>query len=171
MNRCGKRLALGVMTVGLAVVLVLAIAYRKPILDHLQAWRFQLTTETETIETAEQPHERGWWIDGKSYATQEDLLRRLESDSGIPVVMVANFPWQARWQERLWKILPSGAVFTAADSLQCLRAVGWHVLEQRFPRRAYVVLSTEDPMQRIAETSAIDEADETPLVPSGDAAR
>ena len=49
MNRRGKRLALGVMAVGVAVVLVLAVAHWSTIRDHVEAWQFQLTTQTETI--------------------------------------------------------------------------------------------------------------------------
>ena len=50
MNRRGKRLTLGVMAVGLAVVLVLAIAHWSTVRDHVEAWWFQLTKKTATIE-------------------------------------------------------------------------------------------------------------------------
>ena len=56
MNRRGKRIAFTVAATGLAVVLVVGILYRHAIRDHLQAWHFQLTRETTTIEPEPEMH-------------------------------------------------------------------------------------------------------------------
>jgi len=138
MNRRGKRLAFTVAAAGLVVVLGLAIAHWKTILEHVEAWRFQLTRETVTITPAP----------GGFSPIQDDLavcLRVLATDSGLPVIhdtaldrfvaLVARYP-------------PGPAIrscLTKDEALRHLRSKGWRVIEQRFPRRAYVVM---DPAAR-----------------------
>jgi hypothetical protein len=107
MNRRGKRLTLGVMAVGLAVVIVLVIAHWGTVRDHVEAWHFQLTRETESMDPAP-------W------------------DSGPPLVF-------APAETVSWPALPAKAWHTA-DLAVTLGASGLRVLEQRFPRRAYVVI-------------------------------
>jgi hypothetical protein len=50
MKRRGKRLAFTVAATGGAVLLVLVVANWRTVRDHAEAWWFQLTRETETIE-------------------------------------------------------------------------------------------------------------------------
>jgi hypothetical protein len=122
MNRRGKRLTLGVMAAGLAVVLVLAIAYRKPILEHIEAWRFQLTRETVTVEP-------------------EDMKNGKVKPPEIDQVIFYFLPG---FLDRPIIFAPKDAVLITGlvpdDFREMLKAKSYRVLEQRFPRRAWVVI-------------------------------
>ena len=50
MNRRGKRIAFTVAATGAVVLIVLVILYRDAVRDHVEAWQFQRSTETMTIE-------------------------------------------------------------------------------------------------------------------------
>jgi hypothetical protein len=147
-----RRVTIAAAVLGVGVVAVLAVAHWGTVRDHVEAWHFQLTLRTAQINPGEQLHEFEWWRHNPVQATQGSLLRRLANDSGMPVVMLADFPWRAALVQLEWQ---SGSeVFSAADSLQCLRAIGWRIVATEFPRRTYVVLSTEDPLQWILRSDS-----------------
>jgi hypothetical protein len=150
MNRRGKRLTLGVMVVGLAVVVGLAIAHWGTVRDHVEAWHFQLTYRNETITpgfrkpTEDQPTVGLEYytvaLEYYEYSTPT-LFRLLAEHSGLPVIHppqeikeVYSSPTELAFQ--------SGEP-TVEEVRRLLQANGWCVIEQRFPRRAYVVIWDE----------------------------
>jgi hypothetical protein len=148
MNRRGKRLTFGVMAVGLAVLLSLAIAHWSTVRDHLEVWHFQLTRETVTIASAtpfefdnylyaEGEPEPLIQLDGCLLALAADLSRSVVFDSAL----------EPSNRVLLWNV-EGGIPVTGTVSLTALkhlRAGGFRVLEQRFPRRAYIVILDESP--------------------------
>jgi hypothetical protein len=154
MNRRGKRLALGVMAVGLAVVLVLAIAHWDTVRDHVEAWTFQLTRKTKTIEPGRGSGTRlegepgiSCGMDGLSadprVASSKEFLEFLATSANTPVVVAPG----SRQSVIVWGIAegsPRGSLHATADGpaqlLGILHEQAWRVLEQRFPRHAYVVI-------------------------------
>lgn len=136
MNRRGKRITLGVVAVGLTMVLGLAVAYRKPILEHVEAWHFQLTRKTETVEpdplyagaSKFVPHSGSFSL----YLAQGDLLRLLADCAEVPVVLEAKQPPGYQKLRR--------GYITAEVALREFRDQGWHIVAQRLPRRAYIVV-------------------------------
>ena len=144
MNRRGKRLTLGVMAVGLAVILVLGIVHRDAVRDHVKAWHFQLTRETRTIEPnpaagrTTEYNQTSFFSRHQSRLSEErveaplsTLLAELGDSSGQPVVIDSAED--------------SGVLLEVGDStpVTALETNGYRVLEQRFPRRAYVVIPHE----------------------------
>jgi hypothetical protein len=139
MNRRGKRLTVGVMVVGLAVVLVLAIAHWGTVRDHVEAWHFQLTRETRTIEP--DPLEPTLVFKSNvdlTYPIELHLFRHVATFSQRPVI----------WAPEQNVNLVSGGLSYTGDITKLLEAHGWRVLEQRFPRKAYVVIRDVEPAAR-----------------------
>ena len=99
---------------------VLVVVHRDTVRDHLEAWHFQLTRETETLEPG-------------------------------PLIRSDRFVFDPR--EGFWSAVifdPSSrdsrsdnlhSPYTADEVLHFFREGGWRVLEQRFPRRAYIVIN------------------------------
>jgi hypothetical protein len=146
MTHRGKRLTCGVMVVGLVVVLGLAFAYRNPILQHVEAWRFQLTRETKTALPDAALKELRLDGDGQLLRSQicreQDtapliFLRLFATTSGYAVIWAADDSRILDWQI----ILPTRPEEVGTDVMKAeLEAMGWRVLEQRLPRRAYVLM-------------------------------
>ena len=140
MKRRGKRIAIGVMASGLAVLLVLAIAHWKTVRDHVEAWHFQLTRNTQTI----MPDPRGSaLLEQKSWRFNlKSCLFVLATSSGFPVIVDAAVDTSSALQRA--GVNPFTWALLAEDSARRgLLENGWHVLEQRFPRRAYLVIRDE----------------------------
>jgi hypothetical protein len=135
MNRRGKRIAFTVAARGLAMVLAVGIFYRRVVLDHIQEWQFQLTQETRTIEP--EP------------ALQGDAFLLAEPPVGLPLIsfleILANYsgwpvihaPEEGNSETEL---LARAERVTADIARMTLESSGYRVLEQRFPRKAYVVI-------------------------------
>ena len=146
MNRRGKRVTLGVMAVGLAVVLVLGIAHWDTVRDHVEAWHFQLSRQTKTaLPDAALKELR---LDGDGHLLRSQIsreqdtapvifLRLFATTSGYAVIWAAD---DSRILDRQI-ILPTRPEEVGTDVMKAeLEAMGYRVLEQRFPRRAYVVI-------------------------------
>ena len=118
------------MAVGLAVVLVLVIAHRGTVRDHVDVWWFQFTRKTVTVEP--QPVK-----DLPSLWSTPYVAAFLSRYSGQPVILAADSTKPDRINFRWFE----GEV----DYQKILEANGYRVLEQRFPRRAYVVIRDEHP--------------------------
>jgi hypothetical protein len=147
MNRRGTRLTLGVVVVGLAVVLVLAVAHWGTVRDHLEAWRFQLTTETDAIRPDPPYLELCQKRSGYNWSGFKDLLSLLASTSGRLVITSRD----AFDRYQAVGMVPARDL-TPDFALHLLRSEGCRVLEQRFPRSAYVVID-DQPVGPIAEES------------------
>ena len=133
-TRRAKRLTLGVMAVGLAVVVALAIAHWDTARDHLKAWHFQLTRDTVTVDP------------GPSSENQDPTkvpLVLLASLSGCPVICEEPgimMSWSG-WLKADHEL--SRAATSTDEMLRFLRQLRFRVLEQRFPRHVYVVIRDE----------------------------
>jgi hypothetical protein len=124
MKRRPRRVTIAAAVLGAGVIAVLVVAHWGTVCDHLEAWRFQLSTETETIEP------RAWPGLERPNLLNERYIHLLSDLSGMPVVVqAATDPAFG-----LWLLLSTEGI------LEALRENGWRVLEQRFPRRAYVVI-------------------------------
>ena len=129
-----RRVTLVAVALGGAVLGVLVVANWATVRDHVEAWHFQLTTETETVVP------NSAWMESSAFelfaeggddytiADLEGWLEVLATKSGRTVVLDTT--------EK--KDLPLRSGFDSA--LSVLEANGYRVLEQRFPRRAYVII-------------------------------
>jgi hypothetical protein len=146
-----RRVTLAAAVLGAGVVAVLVVSHWRAVRDHVEAWHFQLTRETQTMNPDAMtvlPHmEKAPKIEDRHRLEVGDVLHLLKVDSGYPVVydpveLVAS--WYLpdgieRPSPR--RSFRSGDTYKAADVvMRILRGNGWSVLEQRFPRRAYVVI-------------------------------
>jgi hypothetical protein len=132
------------MAVGLAVVIALGISHWDTVRDHVEAWHFQLTTKTETIE----PDPESWVASAGDVTVFDvsDCLHLLSTLSGLCVIVepasVPSLP--KKWTGVITVTSSEGwATLTEATTTAARNALllnGWRVLEQRFPRRAYVVI-------------------------------
>jgi hypothetical protein len=144
------------MAVGLAVVLGLAIAHWSTIRDHIEAWHFQLTSDSETI-APEVPFREppasgvGWLNEDEGYVrlNERDWCRVLANFSGDPVIRerdsAGHFLTNVSGPHEGWGDLAH----------RILEDEGWRVIKQRFPRRAYVVISKHmwDPLEEEEEAT------------------
>jgi hypothetical protein len=132
--------------------------------DHIEAWTFQLTRRTETI--APDPAMRGVPIalgaslpglsgvvgvvggqvevSGYLWYQPSDILQILANQSGRSV----NFDTEENLAPESRIILASRIENVTADvAMAILQANRWRLLEQRFPRREYVLIRDEDASQ------------------------
>ena len=126
-----RRVALAAAVLGAVVVGVLVVTHWDTVRDHIEAWRFQLTRETETITPRSVPP----WSRQFPWSSHPDLDARdimylLADCSSLPIVVD---PVQVN------TIFVNHSA-DLAIVLRELRGSGFRVLEQRFPRRAYVVI-------------------------------
>ena len=126
-----RRVTIAAAGLGAGVVALLVVLNWGTVRDHVQAWYFQLTRETKTIEPLS--------IDAKAFRIEERLFHVAANRSRCPVIFD---PGEVLTRERYGGLEPSGG----AKGL--LEANGYRVLEQRFPRRAYVVIRDAHPEPR-----------------------
>jgi hypothetical protein len=163
-----RRVTLAAAALGAGVLGVLMVTHWGTIRDHVEAWRFQLTRETETIlpdseskaflnESQAERHRRvasnplldrqfisnakypGLSRETRMVPVREELLPRLlASRSALPVVTVKAGSATGVVYWLFWPL--------EADAIvEGMRDWGWRVLEQRCPRRAYVVTGYPTP--------------------------
>jgi hypothetical protein len=164
-------------------VAVLVVANWGTVCDHVEAWRFQLTRETKTIEPQWQNEAPEPWstqfysiflaqysgqpvilaVDstdellaprairegvkgkpgislsersrGQVGVSRLSLLRLFADYWGIPVVHGAQLATGFQWY-----LVEECLGLTGDAALQDLREYGYRIIEQRLPRRAYVVI-------------------------------
>jgi len=134
MNRRGKRLALTVAAAGLAVLLVLGIVHRDAVRDHVEAWHFQLTKETVMITPEAEWKEVGERIVGLDTIS---LVHAVANLQGYPAV----FSFEQYVEPVMSGMRPLRQVVLRRENFrEVLESEGYRVLEQRFPRRAYLVI-------------------------------
>ena len=148
-----RRVTIAAAVLGVGVVGALMVA-PGPVRDHVEAWRFQLTRETRTFEPNPESHldfKRASSTFGESggyHIVTIHLLELLANHSGIRVIADPHITkdWEGYWtfgpnvkiQEHVLGTERGAA--TSNLSARILTENGWRVLEQRFPRRAYVVI-------------------------------
>jgi len=145
-----RRVTIGAAVLGAGVIGALMVA-PGPVRDHVEAWHFQLTTDTKTIELARpsKGFEDSFLSPAltpapRSTATIElqtyGMLALLASYSGAPVIVAV----EDAAKKILWRPaevqLESSLDSSHQLAIQVLTANGYRVLEQRLPRRAYVVI-------------------------------
>src|SRR5262245_4515665 len=167
MKRRGWRVALTVAALGLALVVGLVACNWATVRDHAEAWWFQVTRETTTIDPCPVPsgdcatlkgQSRG---EGRSDFGLQSVLSVLAC-SGHSVIhdlpprslIERGMSWPPPdpsfrfWVGSSWPVQIKSATPDLAKRI--LRANGWRVLEQRFPSRAYVVVCPPIPRVEVS---------------------
>jgi hypothetical protein len=111
----GNRIRLGTAILGTGALFVFAVALR----DHLESWRFQLTRETKTVTP------------DCGDSNSPPILCLLARSSGRRIIYDPQDSGALSW---------SSALRSPAGILGVLRCFGWRVIEQRFLRRAFVII-------------------------------
>ena len=130
---------------GAVVVAALVVTNWSTVRDHVEAWHFQLTRETETQEPSD--------VDYESISVEAD-----GTIHSFAIAYPSLYGMLARYSERpvIFEVyegigddmavrIGRGQTLPGADVLQVLKDNGCRVLGQRFPRRAYVVIRDADP--------------------------
>jgi len=139
--------------IGGAVLAVVVVVLRNPIRDHLEVWHFQLTQDTE-------PFLPGPALESDAMLSQPILClqdrkpfrvidpiqvcRQLASCTSTPVIIDRE---SRSFGVMLEPLDDSSRLSTMGGGelmLFILETAGYRVIEQRFPRRAYVVLRPSD---------------------------
>ena len=125
-----RRVTLAAAVLGAGVSGVLVVLNWGTVRDHFEAWHFQLTRETETMDPGPPLRDppmfdlKDWLVLLTTASDQSAIFAPTqEVESGLPCVF--SFP---RDQSH------------GSAILDVLGTHGWRVIEQRFPRRAYVVI-------------------------------
>jgi len=154
MNRRGRRLMFMVAVMGLVVLIGLGALYWGTVRDHVEAWNFQLTRNTRTIQPLPEGYARFTW--GGPHDYEELLLQDAANELRSSVIfdpqevpfpvthtmmMVGNTQFGSH--EEIMEL-----VTEALDIRVRLEKNGWRVLEQRLPRKAYVVIRDADPIEQ-----------------------
>jgi hypothetical protein len=125
MKRRARRAVLGATALVAVLVAALVVSHWSTVRDHVEAWHFQLTHETKTIEPLNS---------AEVLSDSLHVFQLLSTGANLRVICDPD--------ERDidgWRASPKLSVDTM---LLALRENGYCVLEQRFPRRAFVVIRT-----------------------------
>ena len=173
MKRRARRPVIGAAALVAVIVAVLVVANWGTVRDHLEAWHFQLTRETATIEPGPKTAPAsfkgvalplaGQARSSESRASNRQSIHRQETSEHLVVPagagigraglleMLANYSERAVICEKseeygvmFW--IRDGQTVGGADVVQLLNDDGCRLLEQRFPRRAYVVVRDDGPL-------------------------
>jgi len=152
MKRRAWRITIGAATLGVALAAVLAVAHRDSLRDHVEAWRFQLTRTTETIE----PPVAGRTVIGStplSPSARADAYRAggtvLHGEAALArfwegfLFVAANElrrPVIYDPRDRPPSIWGSTFPRTVCNIRGFLERSGFRLVEQRFPRKACVLI-------------------------------
>jgi hypothetical protein len=126
-----RRVTIAAAVLGVGVLGVLVVAHWSMVRDHVEAWHFQLATETEMLEPNPAWSEQLVAAKPGHLLVIDDLARCLSNCSGRSAIVDSQ-----KWPVRAG----------SETVLQALRKRRWRVLEQRFPRRAYVVIRDKAPL-------------------------
>jgi len=113
------------------VVAIMTVAHWSAVCDHVEAWHFQLTRNTKTIQAnaGNQAFDQSATL---SYMLAEVPLHHAAKILRCPVIFD---PQEVTLMSN--GLMPSGGI-------ELLQACDYRVLEQRFPRRAYIVIRLSD---------------------------
>jgi hypothetical protein len=149
-----KRVTIAAAVLGAGVVVVFVALNWGTVRDQVEPWRFQVSNKTETIEPdpilAGIPADleadiyspdlfvgsvrNGIAINGCVYSSSS-LFRVLANCSGYPVIFASEEADDTRitFSSRFRKV-------TTEIARAILETNGWRIIEQYFPRRAYLVI-------------------------------
>ena len=133
-----RRVTIGAAALGAVLVAVLAIANWGTVRDHVQAWHFQLTRITKTIE----PHTRTT----ASQYSEENLLHVAANELRCPVIVDPK-----QLSPIHVELTPEALLIPGTGIPAVLKKEGWRFLEQHFPRRAYVLIRDASSIEQTAE--------------------
>jgi hypothetical protein len=135
MNLRARRVTIGAAALGVVLIAVLVVANWGTVSDHVEAWHFQLMTETQTFESEPGMTKAvvGDWVPGQGM-NDRALFGYLAHLSGIPVVL------NPAAQTRHFHYREEYPHLTSDTAIGHLEKGGYRVLYQHFPRRAYVVI-------------------------------
>jgi hypothetical protein len=123
MKKRARRIGIVAALTGIAVLAILVVTHWDTVRDHLEAWRFQLTRDTRTIRAG---------YDSDDGPLPFYLLTHLVQ---CPVIFD-----RATDEDRKGEWIRSGQDLCARGSIAGIEGRGFRALEQRLPRRAYVVM-------------------------------
>ena len=128
MKRLARRVVLGAAALVALLLAVLVLANWGTVRDHVEAWHFQLTRETRVVKG------EGWLCGVVS--REENLFRNLTAFSGRAVIFACD-------EDNEYDApLPGDMTLGGPEGvLRVLASMNYRVLEQHFPRRAYVVIN------------------------------
>jgi hypothetical protein len=141
--RRGLRIALAAGAIVLGVIAGAVVLNWSVVRDHLEAWQFSRQGNTVSVQPDPAILERSRYPGGHGYLAcgARDLVAMLAASSGRPVLAS-----RAGLERRFLLGLKDA---TAGLALGALESAGYRVLEQRFPRAAYVVIGNPpDPAGR-----------------------
>jgi hypothetical protein len=138
MKPCARRVTIAATVLGAAVVGALVVANWGTVRDHVEAWWFQLTTTTRSI--LPRPELQGKPFDMPSHIERGEMLQFMADYFGREVVIAPR------------DLVSSGSGHdisgvTGEAMLGWCRHGGWRIVEQRLPRRAYVVIHDDGAKQ------------------------
>jgi hypothetical protein len=130
-----RRVTLAAVALAAVLVTVLTVTHWATVRDHVQAWHFQLTRETETIQPLSIParvYMNLAEMTAPRYVTEEHMLRVAADQFRCPVIVDPQ------------EVYPLLVGFVSWNGTrETLEKRGWRFLEQRFPRQAYVVINSD----------------------------
>jgi len=134
---------MGVAVLMAVLVAVLVVACWSTVRDHVEAWHFQLTRETETTQP---PLEGGLRGDsrGTSWTSYPGSSPGTRGATPLLISVVAEELHCAIIFDRADMPEVELLLHGEGNMLGRLEKSGWRVLEQRFPRRAYVLIRAAD---------------------------
>jgi hypothetical protein len=142
MRRRARRVTVAAATLGSGVIVgLLVVILSDAVRTHIEAWWLQSTTPTEIIEP--NPALQGSVLSVVANDSRlTTLVGILANHSGLPVIVhrvgydPASLNPPVRMDTTYWGV-------TSNWALHALRDRGCRILEQRIPRRAYVVIGKE----------------------------
>ena len=128
MKRRARRAAIGAAALVAVIVAFLVVANWGTLRDHVESWHFQLTRETRVV--------KGEGGRCGNVSREENLFIDLTVFSGRAVIFACDE------DDEYDPPLPADMTLQGVDGvLRVLASMGYRVLEQRFSRRAYVVIN------------------------------
>jgi len=148
MKRRAQRLVIGAVAVLAGLVAILVAANWNTVRDHVEAWHFQLTRETETIQpmAGKVTVYADWW---------EVLLHEAADASRSSMIFdpQEEFPLLSQLVYDADPSNPDTVVVPVhtQEILAFFERNGYRLIKQHFPRRAYVVI--RDPVALVVRSS------------------
>jgi len=145
-----RRATIGVAALAVVLLVVLVVACWGTVRDHVEAWHFQLTRKTMEVT----PPPKGFRpVQEPSVEDVAGCRLILATDSCLPVVFDSA---EDRVSAFVLRDLDKEVTeFLRVDEARrVLRVNGYRILEQRFPRRAYVVIRDVDRIRELLPPSA-----------------
>ena len=137
-----RRLTSAAACLTAGVIVVFVVLNWSTVRDHVEAWHFQLTRETVTYEPRTLTLSERW--EGHF---EGPCFQILSTYSNRDVILDTSV--EREYRERWVWVVERSLALTAEAVLREFRGDGWRILEQRFPRSAYIVIATPDSLEDV----------------------